>query len=129
MVNEFQFKNQRFNIQNLNGYNVDSLNRGLVKFLAHDRNGYLEDGKYKFTVEYWNDEIRTKSRILNFNDKLITEYLKIKDKIGAEKSAEKELQNIRIPVMKSQYGQIADLISLNHGGNHNKTAKKYQVGK
>ncbi len=78
---EYQFKKQRFDIQNLNGYIVDKLNRGLVRFVAHDKNGYLEDGEYTATVEYSNDEIRTRSRALTTNIKLMDEYLKCKDKI------------------------------------------------
>ncbi|MFX1276797.1 MAG: DUF362 domain-containing protein [Promethearchaeota archaeon] len=78
---EFQFKKQRFDIQNLNGYIVDNFNRGMIKFLAHDTNGYLEDGNYNFTVEYWTDDIRTKSRNLKTNNNLINEYKKNRDKI------------------------------------------------
>ena len=74
-------KNQRFDFQNLNGYIVDNMNRGLIKFLAHDKNGFLEDGTYTFTVEYWTDEIRKKNRILKTDSKLIEEYLAYKNKI------------------------------------------------
>ena len=41
----------------------------------------MEDGKYNFTIEYWSDEIRNKSRILKTNDRLIKDYLAVKDKI------------------------------------------------
>ncbi len=77
----FQLKKQPFDIHNLNGYVVDGLNRGIVRFLAHDKDGYLEEGNYIFRVEYWNDEMRSKSRMVGFNAKLLNEYLKCKHDI------------------------------------------------
>jgi uncharacterized protein (DUF362 family) len=78
---KFQFKNQLFDFQNGNGYIVDNYNRQVVRYLAFDRNGFLEDGKYTITVAYWNGETRSKSRILKSNTKLLSNYLKLKEKI------------------------------------------------
>ncbi len=78
---EFKFKNQPFDFENGNGYVVDNYNRGLIRFLAFDRDGFLNDGKYTFTAEYWNGEIRTKSRVLKTNETLLNSYLKVREKI------------------------------------------------
>ncbi|MFW9894370.1 MAG: DUF362 domain-containing protein [Candidatus Thorarchaeota archaeon] len=78
---EFNFKNQSFNFQNGNGYIVDNYNRQVIRYLAYDRNGFLEDGRYSITVDYWNAESRTNSRILKSNIKLLNSYLKLKEKL------------------------------------------------
>jgi uncharacterized protein (DUF362 family) len=78
---EFQFKNQSFNFQSGNGYIIDNYSRQVVRFLAFDRGGFLEDGRYKITVDYWNDESRSISRVLKSNKILLNNYLKLKDKI------------------------------------------------
>jgi hypothetical protein len=78
---EFQFKNQSFDNRNGNGYIVDNYNRQMVWYLAYDRNGFLEEGEYKFTIDYWNGETRYKSRILHTNNKFLESYLKLKNKI------------------------------------------------
>ncbi|MHA1986610.1 MAG: DUF362 domain-containing protein [Promethearchaeota archaeon] len=78
---KFQFKNQPFDFQNGNGYVVDNYSRQVIRYLAFDRNGFLEDGKYRITVDYWNGETRSKSRILKSNHKLLNNYLKLEGKI------------------------------------------------
>ncbi|MHA2122006.1 MAG: DUF362 domain-containing protein, partial [Promethearchaeota archaeon] len=78
---EFHFKNQKFDNKNGNGYIVDSYYRQKIWYLGYDRGGFLEDGEYKFTVDYWNGETRSKSRILQTNSKLLDNYLTLKDKI------------------------------------------------
>jgi uncharacterized protein (DUF362 family) len=78
---KFSFKNQAFDFQNGNGYIVDSYNRKAVRYLAFDRNGFLEDGKYTITVDYWNGETRTKARMLKSNTKLLKNYLNLREKI------------------------------------------------
>ena len=79
---EFTFKNQLFDFNNGNGYILDKLNHGMIRYLAFDKNGYLENGEYKINVEYWNDENRYKKRNLLVNGKILKEYLKVKDKIA-----------------------------------------------
>ncbi len=79
---EFQFKNQLFDFRNGNGYVVDNYSRNLIRFLAFDRNGFLDDGEYKISVDYWNDESRFKTRNLQTNDSLLKSYLNVKDKIN-----------------------------------------------
>ncbi|MFX1428212.1 MAG: hypothetical protein ACFFBE_17295, partial [Promethearchaeota archaeon] len=78
---EFHFKNQLFDIKNGNGYIVDRYNRQMIWYLGYDRNGFLEDGQYRFTINYWNDETRHKTRILKTNNKLLESYLTLKNKI------------------------------------------------
>ncbi|MFX0042508.1 MAG: DUF362 domain-containing protein [Candidatus Hodarchaeota archaeon] len=78
---EFKIKNQSFNFTNGNGYIIDKYNRNLIWYLAFDRNGFLNDGEYKITIDYWNGETRVKSRKLQTNDKLLKSYLEVKDKI------------------------------------------------
>ncbi len=78
---EFKFKSQLFDFNNGNGYIVDNLNLGMIRYLAFDRNGYLDDGEYKIIVEYWNDENRYKKRNLQANRKILKDYLEVKDKI------------------------------------------------
>ena len=78
---EFHFKNQIFNFQNGNGYVINNYSRQTVRFLAFDRKGFLEDGKYTITVDYWNGEIRSRSRILKSNNKLLNNYLNLKEEI------------------------------------------------
>ncbi|MFX0164937.1 MAG: DUF362 domain-containing protein [Promethearchaeota archaeon] len=78
---EFQFKNQPFDYRNGNGYIVDNYNRQMVWYLGYDRNGFLEDGEYKFKIDYWNGETRFKTRILDANNKLLENYLKLKNRI------------------------------------------------
>ncbi|MFX1456865.1 MAG: DUF362 domain-containing protein [Promethearchaeota archaeon] len=79
---EFHFKNQPFSFQNGNGYIVDNFNRQAIRYLAFDRKGFLEDGKYVITVNYWNNETRTKSRMLKSNNKLLNSYLILKEKLA-----------------------------------------------
>ena len=43
---EFKFKNQGFDFKNGNGYIIDNYTRGMIKYLAFDRNGFLEKGAY-----------------------------------------------------------------------------------
>ncbi|MFX1451355.1 MAG: DUF362 domain-containing protein [Promethearchaeota archaeon] len=78
---EFHFKNHIFNNNNGNGYIVDNYNHQIIWYLGYDRNGFLEDGEYKFTIDYSNDETRYKTRILHTNNKLLENYLKLKNKI------------------------------------------------
>ncbi|MFW9865499.1 MAG: DUF362 domain-containing protein [Candidatus Thorarchaeota archaeon] len=78
---QFQFKNQLFNFENGNGYIIDNYNRQMIYYQAYDRNGFIEDGKYKIIVDYWNGESREKSRILQSNNQLLKSYLEIKDKL------------------------------------------------
>jgi len=78
---EFQFKNQSYSNENGNGYIVDSYNRDMVYYRAFDRNGFLEDGVYNITVEYWNGESRSRSRVLKTNNNLLKSYIKEKSKI------------------------------------------------
>jgi uncharacterized protein (DUF362 family) len=78
---EFQFKSQPFDFKNRNGYIVDNYNRQMIWYRAFDRNGFIEDGKYNITVNYWNGETRSKYRILHTNNKLLKSYLGVKDKI------------------------------------------------
>ncbi|MFX1428402.1 MAG: DUF362 domain-containing protein, partial [Promethearchaeota archaeon] len=78
---EFRFKNQLFDNENGNGYVVDSYNRHIIWYLGYDRNGFLEDGEYKFTINYWNDETRYQTRILKTNNRLLESYLTLKNKI------------------------------------------------
>ncbi|MFX1409488.1 MAG: DUF362 domain-containing protein [Promethearchaeota archaeon] len=79
---EFNFKNQPFNFKDSNGYIVDRYSRELIRYYAFDKQGFLDDGKYKITVDYWNDETRYQSRKLQTNHKLLKSYLKLKDRIG-----------------------------------------------
>ncbi len=78
---EFHFKNQLLDNKNGNGYIVDNYNRQMIWYLGYDRNGFLEEGEYKFTIDYWNGETRYKSRILQTNNKFLENYLKLKNKI------------------------------------------------
>jgi uncharacterized protein (DUF362 family) len=78
---EFQFKNQPFTFQNGNGYIIDNYNRQMIRYLAFDRMGFLEDGRYKVNVDYWNGESRSRSRMLTTNTKLLKDYQKFKKKI------------------------------------------------
>lgn len=78
---EFKFENQIFDFKNGNGYIVDNYSRKLIWYLAFDRSGFLDEGKYKVTVDYWNGETRSKYRILHTNNKLLKSYLGVKDKI------------------------------------------------
>ena len=79
---KFQFKNQLFNFQNGNGYIIDRYTRQKIRYLAFDRKGFLEDGTYRITVDYWNGETRSRSRILKTNNDLLNNYLKFKDIIN-----------------------------------------------
>jgi hypothetical protein len=78
----FQFKNQSFNFQNGNGYIVDGYNRQVVRYLAFDRKGFLEDGNYTITVDYWNGETRSRSRVLKSKNRMLKDYLKFKEEIA-----------------------------------------------
>jgi len=78
---EFQFKSQPYSNKNGNGYVVDNYNRDMVYYRAFDRNGFLDDGEYNITVEYWNGESRSKLRVLKTNDNLLKSYLKMKSNI------------------------------------------------
>ena len=78
---EFQFKNQPYSNKNGNGFIVDNYNRQMVYYRAFDRNGFLEDGEYNITVEYWNGESRAKSRVLKTNNNLLKSYIKVKSNI------------------------------------------------
>jgi uncharacterized protein (DUF362 family) len=78
---EIQFKSQPYDFKNGNGYIVDNYNRQMVWYRAFDRNGFIEDGDYKVTVDYWNGESRSKTRTLRTNNKLLTSYLNVKDQI------------------------------------------------
>lgn len=78
---EFCFKNQLYDDKNGNGFIIDNYNRQMIWYLGYDRNGFLEDGEYKFTINYWNDEIRDKSRILQTNDRLLESYMRFRNRI------------------------------------------------
>jgi hypothetical protein len=54
----------------------------MLYYRAFDRNGFLEDGEYKITVEYWNGESRSQSRVLKSNITLLKSYLKVKSNIA-----------------------------------------------
>ncbi|MFX1396508.1 MAG: DUF362 domain-containing protein [Promethearchaeota archaeon] len=76
---ELQFIKQKFDFNNGNGYIIDNLNRGIVRFVAQDKNGFLKEGIYEFIVEYANGEVRTKSVNLLSNHDLIKQYKRYKD--------------------------------------------------
>ncbi|MFX1363949.1 MAG: DUF362 domain-containing protein [Promethearchaeota archaeon] len=78
---EFNLKNQLFDIKNGNGYIIDNYNHQMIWYLGYDRNGFLADGEYKFTIDYSNGETRHKSRILQSNNKFLENYLKVRNKI------------------------------------------------
>lgn len=78
---EFKIKSQIFNPIDGNGFIVDNYNRQMVRYLAYDRKGFIEDGEYKITVDYWNGETRYKSRTLHTNNNILNNYLAVRDKI------------------------------------------------
>ncbi len=78
---EFKVLNQPFDFKNGNGYVVDKMNFDQVRYVAFDKVGFLEGGKYTITVEYMNNESRAKSRTLKINHKLMNTYLANKYKI------------------------------------------------
>jgi len=57
------------------------MNSDQVKYVSFDKNGFLEEGNYDITVEYRNDEKRSKSKILESDNKLLNAYLANKNKI------------------------------------------------
>lgn len=79
---EFEIKNQPFDFKNGNGYTINRLNFDQVRYIGFDQNGFLEDGEYTLTVEYYNDEKRHLSRVLKYNDRLLNAYLENRDKIA-----------------------------------------------
>ena len=89
---EFQFKNQPYSDKNRNGYIVDNYNRQMVYYRAVDRNGFLDEGEYKITVDYWNGESRSLSRILKTNNTLLKSYLKVKNNITFSSEEKPKLQ-------------------------------------
>ena len=78
---EFKILNQPFDFKNGNGYVVDKMNSDQVRYVSFDKNGFLEEGNYDITVEYRNDEKRSKSKILESDNKLLNAYLANKNKI------------------------------------------------
>ena len=57
------------------------MNSDQVRYVSFDKNGFVEDGNYVITVEYRNDEKRSKSKILKSDNKLLNTYLANKNKI------------------------------------------------
>lgn len=78
---EFKILNQAFDFKNKNGYIVDKMNSDQVRYVSFDKKGFLEDGNYVITVEYRNEEKRSKSKILESDNKLLNAYLANKNKM------------------------------------------------
>ncbi|MFX1294131.1 MAG: DUF362 domain-containing protein [Promethearchaeota archaeon] len=79
---EFKILNQAFDFKNGNGYIVDRMNFDQIRYVGFDRNGFLEDGEYSITINYRNEEKRSKSKMLKSHNKLLNAYLANKDKIS-----------------------------------------------
>ncbi len=78
---ELRIKKQKFDFQNGNGHIIDSLNRNIVRFLAHEKNNKISDGKYVFRVEYFDGQIITRDTSLSTNKKFFKKFDKIKEKL------------------------------------------------
>ncbi|MBN1803345.1 MAG: DUF362 domain-containing protein [Candidatus Lokiarchaeota archaeon] len=79
---KIQIKKQKFDFTNANGFIVDGLNKNIVRFLVHEENNELLDGKYEFKVEYFDGQITTRVTTLNTNKKFFKKYDKIKEKLS-----------------------------------------------
>ena len=65
---------KRFDVRSLNGY-VDDQYYGRVWYMAFDSRGFLEDGEYVIEVAFANGAIKQRSRVLQYDDRILKAYL------------------------------------------------------
>ncbi|WXG39493.1 MAG: hypothetical protein WED07_01440 [Candidatus Freyarchaeum deiterrae] len=77
---EVEFKNQEYNLKNVNGYITDAAFNSCW-YMVNLPTGFLNEGEYKIEVECKNGEVKTKSRYQKNapSEALVGAYLENKD--------------------------------------------------
>jgi hypothetical protein len=77
----FEIKNQPYDVSGGNGYIVESSWGNLIWYMAFDKTGFLPDGEYTITAEFTNGAKSQMSRVLRYDDSLLSSYLANKDRL------------------------------------------------
>ncbi len=77
----FEIKSQPYDPSGGNGYIEEASLGNLIWYMAFDRTGFLVDGEYTITAEFTNGGKSQMSRVLQYDDGLLSSYLANKDRL------------------------------------------------